>query len=78
MEGHQFSAERLSVRLELTGQSGAVNIVVASAPTEAITNTELKQIFWQTLGHLIEQTSTKEYMFVLMDTNARTAERMAG
>lgn len=80
-EGHQYSDERLSVRLERLSvrlESVVVNVVVLSAPAEAITNTELTQDFWQTLGHLIEQTPTKECLFVLMDMNAQTADRMVG
>ena len=39
---------------------------------------ELKRIFWQKLKDLVEQIPTKECLFVLMDANARTGQRMEG
>ena len=45
---HQLIDERLmSMRFELTGESTAVNLVVAYAPTEANLNTQLKEDFWK-------------------------------
>ena len=41
---HQLIDERLmSMRFELTGESVAINLVVANAPTEANPNTQLKE-----------------------------------
>ena len=41
---HQLIDERLmSMRFELTGESVAINLVVAHAPTEANPNTQLKE-----------------------------------
>ena len=76
---HQLIDERLmSMRFELTGESVAVNLVVAYAPTEASLNTQLKEDFWKRLGHMVEQIPTKECLFVLVDANARTGKRMDG
>lgn len=64
------------MRFELTGESVAVNLVVAYAPTEANPNTQMKEEFWKKLGHMVEQIPTKECLFVLVDANARTGKRM--
>ena len=39
-------ASLMSMRFELTGDSVAVNLVVAYAPTEANLNTQMKEEFW--------------------------------
>ena len=76
---HQSIDERLmSMRFELTGESVAVNLVIAYAPTEASLNTQMKEGFWEKLGHMAEQIPTKECLFVLVDANARTGKRMEG
>ena len=76
---HQLIDERLmSMRVELTGECAAVNLVVAYAPTEAKPNAELKEVFGKKLGHLVKQIPTKELLFVLIDANARTGKRMEG
>ena len=54
----------MSMRFELTGECAAVNLV--DAPTEAILNAELKEVFWKNLGHLVKQIPTKELLVVLM------------
>ena len=75
---HQLIDERLmSMRFELTGESVAINLVVAYAPTEP-TPTQPKEEYQKKLGHMVEQISTKECLFVLVDTNARTGKRMDG
>lgn len=52
---HQLVDGRLlSVRFELTGESGGVNFVVAYAPTKSDPNTTLKTTFWEKLGHLVK------------------------
>ena len=51
---HQLIDERLmSMRFELTGESVAINLVVAYAPTEAKPNTQLKEEYWKKLGHTV-------------------------
>ena len=75
---HHLIDERLmSMRFELTGESVAINLVVAYAPTEP-TPTQPKEEYQKKLGRMVEQISTKECLFVLVDTNARTGKRMDG
>ena len=62
----------------MTGECPAVNLVVAYAPTEAHPNVELKKVFWKKLGHFVKQIPTKELLFVFIDANARTGNRMEG
>ena len=68
------------MRFELTGESVAVNLAVAYAPTEANRNTQMKEEFWEKkMGHMVEQIPTKECLVVLLvDANARTGKRMEG
>ena len=66
------------MRFELTGESVAINLVVAHAPTEANPNTQLKEEHWKKFGHMVEQITTKECLFVLVDANVRTGKRMDG
>lgn len=74
---HEFIDERLmSMRFELAGKYEAVNFVVAYAPTECTKDTELKRVFWQKLEELVGQIPTRECLFVLMDANARTGQRL--
>ena len=40
----------LAMRFELTDESVAINLVVAYAPTEANSNTQLKKERWKKLG----------------------------
>ena len=62
----------MSTRFELTGGCAAVNLTVAYAPTGVNPNLELKEVFWKTLGRLVKLIRTKAFLFVLIDTNART------
>ena len=41
-------------------------------------DTRPKEVFWNKLGYFVEQISTKEYLFVLVNANARTRRRMEG
>ena len=66
------------MRFELASKSEAVNFVVAYAPTDRTKDAELKRIFWQKLEDLVEKIPTEECLFVLMDANARTGQRMEG
>ena len=38
------------MRFELTGESVAVDLVVAYAPTEANLNAQMKEEFWEKMG----------------------------
>ena len=70
---HQLIDERLmSMCFELTGECAAVNLV--DAPTEAILNAELKEVFWKKLVHLVKQIPKKELLFLVIDANARTGK----
>ena len=70
--------ERLmSMRLEMSGQLQAVNFVVGCAPTEP-SDSEKKRAFWHRHDSLVQRIPKKECLFVLMDTNARTGEKIEG
>ena len=42
------------MRLELTGECVAINLVVAYAPREPNLNTQQKEEHWQKLGHIVK------------------------
>ena len=70
--------ERLmSMRFEMSGQHQAVNFVVGYAPTEP-SDIEKKRAFGHRLDSLVQQIPKKECIFVLMDANARTGEKIEG
>ena len=70
--------ERLmSMRFEMSGQHQAVNFVVGYAPTEP-SDSEKKRAFWHSLDSLVQRIPKKECLFVLMDANARTGEKIEG
>ena len=74
----EYVDERLmTMQFEITGQSGAVNFVSASAPTE-VSKDETKQAFWDRHDSLVQRISAKESLYVLMDANARTGRRKEG
>ena len=68
--------ERLmSMRFEMSGQHQAVNFVVGYALTEP---SDKKRAFWHRLDSLVQRIPKKECLFVLMDANARTDEKIQG
>ena len=67
----------MSMRFEMSGQHQAVNFVVGYAPTEP-SDSEKKWAFWHRLDSLVQQIPKKECLFVLMDANARTGEKIEG
>ena len=67
----------MSMRFEMSGQHQAVNFVVGYAPTEP-SDSEKKRVFWHRLDSLVQRIPKKEYIFVLMDANARTGEKIEG
>ena len=76
---HQLIDERrMSMGFEMTGESAAVKLVVAYAPTEANLNKQMEEGFWKKLGYMVEQITTKESLFVLVDARARAGKRMEG
>ena len=70
--------ERLmSMTFNLTGKSNAVTFVVACGPTDTVSNTrEQKDAFWADLKSAVRRVSSSDYLFVLIDANARTGVRM--
>ena len=70
--------ERLiSMRFEMSGQHQAVNFMVGYAPTEP-SDSEKNRAFWHRLDSLVQRISKKESLFVPMDANARTGEKIEG
>ena len=71
--------ERLmSICFEMSGQHQAVNFVVGYAPMEP-DDSEKKRAFWHNrLDSLVQRVPKKECLFVLMDANARTGEKIEG
>ena len=67
----------MSMRFEISGQHQAVNFVVGYAPTEP-SDSEKKRAFWHRLDSLVQRIPKKECIFVLMDANARTGEKIEG
>ena len=65
------------MRFEMSGQHQAVNFVVGYAPTEP-SDSEKKRAFWHRLDSLVQRIPKKECLFVLMDANARTGEKIEG
>ena len=62
------------MRVEFTGEYAAVNVVVVYAPTEANPNTDLQNVLWKKLGHLVENIPTKECLSVTVDAQTRRME----
>ena len=47
--------------------------IVAYGPTDTVSNTrEQKDIFWVDLGNAVSRVPSSDYLFVLIDANART------
>ena len=70
--------ERLiSMTFNLTGKSNAVTFIVAYGPTDTVSNTrEQKDVFWAGLESAVSRVPSSDYLFVLIDANARTGVRM--
>ena len=63
----------------LTGKSKATSItfVVAYGPTDTVSNTrQQKDVFWADLERAVSRVPSSDYLFVLIDANARTGVRM--
>ena len=74
----ELTNERLmSITFNLTGTSNVVTFVVAYGPTETVSNTrEQKDVFWADLESAVSRVPTSDYLFALIDSNARTGVRM--
>ena len=70
----ELTNERLmSMTFNLTGKSNAVTFVVAYGPTDTVSNTrEQKDVFWADLESAVSRAPSSDYLFVLIDANART------
>ena len=67
----------MSMTFNLTGKSNAVTFVVAYGPTDTVSNTrEQKDVFWAGLESAVSRVPSSDYLFVLIDANARTGVRM--
>ena len=67
----------MSMRFEMSGQHQAINFVLGYASTEP-SDSEKKRAFWHRLDSLVQGIPKKECIFVLMDANARTGEKIEG
>ena len=74
----ELTNERLmSMTFNLTGKSNAVTFIVAYGPTDTVFNTrEQKAVFWADLESAVSRVPSSDYLFVLIDANARTGVRM--
>ena len=67
----------MSMTFNLTGKSNAVTCVVAYGPTDTVSNTrEQKDMFWADLESAVTRVPSSDYLFVLIDANARTGVSM--
>ena len=67
----------MSMTFNLSGNSNAVTFVVAYGPTDTVYNTrQQKDVFWADLESAVSRVPSSDYMFVLIDANARTGVRM--
>ena len=74
----ELTNERLmSMTFNLTGKSNVVTFVVAYGPTDTVSNTrEQKDVFWADLKSAVSRVPSSDYLFVLINANARTGVRM--
>ena len=74
----ELTNERLmSMTFNLTGKSNAVTFIVAYGPTNTVSNTrEQKAVFWADLESAVSRVPSRDYLFVLIDANARTGVRI--
>ena len=74
----ELTNERLmSMTFNLAGKPNAITFVVAYGPTDTVSNTrEQKDVFWADLESAVSRVPSSDYLFVLIDANARTGVRM--
>ena len=74
----ELTNERLMpMTFNLTGKSNAVTFIVAYGPTDTVSNTrEQKDVFWADLESAVSRVPSSDYLFVLIDANARAGVRM--
>ena len=67
----------MSMTFNLTGKSNAITFVVAYGLTDTVSNTrQQKDVFWVDLENTVSRVPSSDYLFVLIDANARTGVRM--
>eukprot|EP00752_Nemacystus_decipiens_P018514 g16599.t1 len=67
----------MAMKFEMAGHRGAVNFVAAYAPTD-VADADTKSMFWDKPDSLVRNIPARETVFVLMDANAQTRERIEG
>ena len=74
----ELTNERLmSMTFNLTGKSNAITFVVGYGPTDTVSNTrQQKDVFWADLKSAVSRVPSSDYLFILIDANARTGVRM--
>ena len=74
----ELTNERLmSMTFNLTGKSNAITFVVTYSPTDIVSNTrEQKDVFWVDFDSAVSRVPSSDYLFVLIDANARTDVRI--
>ena len=75
---HELTNKRLmSMTFNLTGKYNADTFVVAYGPTDTVSNTrQQKDVFWTDLESAVSRVPNSDYLFILIDANARTGVRM--
>ena len=74
----ELTNERLMLMtFNLAGKPHAITFVVAYGPTDTVSNTrEHKDAFWVDLDSAVSGVPSSDYLFVLIDANARTGVRI--
>ena len=74
----ELTNERLmSMTFNLTDKSNAVTFIVAYGPTDTVSNTRKhKDVLWADLESAVSRVPSSDYLFVLIDSNARTGVLM--
>ena len=63
----------MSMTFNFAGKSIAITYVVAYDPTDTVSNTREQQYaFWADLDRAVSRVPSSDYLFVLIDDNART------
>ena len=74
----ELTNERLmSMTFNLTDKSNAITFVVAYGPTDTVSNTrQQKDVFWAVLESAVSRVPSSDYLYILIDANARAGVRM--
>ena len=67
----------MSMNFNLTGKPNAITFIVVYGPTGTVSNTrQHKDVFWADLESTVSRVPSSDYLFILVDANARTGVRM--